>query len=98
MEELKMNDFTLAPLEIMSDINDYVRNNLPNYKLMFAVRKSEQKDDEHLFMTVCRSKSDGTYAVWTCYNSITMSMNHGHYCIMTLEKVYEILNNYRWEN
>lgn len=93
-----MNDFTLAPIDVMNDVNDYVIHNLPNYTLMFAVNKSNTKDDEHLFMAVCRSKSDGTYAVWTCYNASTMSMNHGHYCITDLKMVYEILKEYRWEN
>lgn len=89
-----MRTFELASVDVMTEIYDYVLKNLPNYNLMFAVKKSDYKEDYYLYMVVCKSKSDGTYTVWTCYNTLTKSMNYGHYSIARLDGVYSVLDEY----
>ena len=65
-------------LEVLEQVNLYFRENLPRYTVLKVRKKSYHPDDSHLYM-VSAKKDDGTYAVWTSWNSRTRSLNHGHY-------------------
>lgn len=65
-------------LEVLEEVDLYFRENLPQYTVLKIKKKSYHPDDSHLYM-VAAEKQDGTYAVWTCWNSSTRSLNHGHY-------------------
>lgn len=84
----------LAPPNIVSEVNDYFCENLPYFDLIFIIRKSLNIYDKHLYMVVARSKSNNKYTVWTCYNSETKSLNHGHYDLNSYDGVYNIINEF----
>ncbi len=67
--------------QIKSDVFEYLKKHLPEYRLVQIIRKSVFLDDSHLYMVIA-DKNNGqpnSYALWTCYNSSTQSLNHGHY-------------------
>lgn len=77
--------------EVMEHIKIYFSKNLHYYEVLKVRRKSCHPDDSHLYM-VSAVKKDGTYAVWTCWNEATGSLNHGHYGLLSeqdCEKVFE---------
>ena len=37
-------------------------------------------------------KDDGTYAVWTCWNQKTESLNHGHYGLQSEEECEKVMD------
>lgn len=78
-------------LEAMEHIKIYFYKNLQEYTVLKVRKKSCHPDDSHLYM-VSAVKKDGTYAVWTCWNEITRSLNYGHYGLRdedACEKVFE---------
>lgn len=75
--------------EVRKHAEAYFREHLPQYTLLEIRRKSNHPDDSYLFM-VSAGKSDGAYAVWTCWNESIQSLNHGHYGLKTLEDCEEV--------
>lgn len=65
-------------LEVLDQVDLYFKENLPQYTALQVRKKSYHTDDPHLYM-VSAKKDDGTYAVWTCWNNSTRSLNHGYY-------------------
>ena len=65
-------------LEVLEQVNLYFKENLPQYTVLQVKKKSFHPADSHLYM-VSAKKKDGTYAVWTCWNDSTRSLNYGHY-------------------
>lgn len=53
--------------EVAINIENYFKEHLPDYEVVEARKKSEDRDDSHLYMAVAK-KSDGTFAVWSCWN------------------------------
>lgn len=74
-------------------IEKYLVENLPYYTLVKVERKSNHPNDHYLYMVVAQHNND-TYAVWTCFNSETNSMNYGHYGLETIEECEQILNDF----
>ena len=77
--------------EVREHIELYFKENLPQYTVLEIRKKSSHPDDAHLFM-VSAKKSGGTYALWTSWNELTKSLNHGHYnltSISSCEKIFE---------
>lgn len=65
--------------------------NLPQYTVLEIRSKSSHPDDTHLFM-VSAKKDDGTYSLWTGWNELSQSLNHGHYDLKSAaecEKLFE---------
>lgn len=84
--------FTIAPAIVFQEIVMELANiKFNNYKLMFVVNKSNHPDDGHLFMVVALDDATGTYTVWSAWNAIAKSLNHGHYCLKNLNEVYKVL-------
>lgn len=64
--------------EVREHIELYFKENLPQYTVLEIRKKSSHPDDAHLFM-VSAKKDDGTYSLWTSWNKLRQSLNHGHY-------------------
>ena len=71
-------------LEVMEQVTLYLKEHLPGYTVLEIRKKSYHPDDSHLYM-VSAKKDDGTYAVWTCWNQKTETLNHGHNGLQTEE-------------
>jgi len=59
---------------------------------LFRVRCFSQ-DDAHIFM-VSAEKSNGTYAVWTGWNELSLSLNHGHYDLQSASECENIFEEF----
>ena len=80
-------------LEIREQIMLYFKEHLPKYTLLNIRKKSYHPDDSHLYMISAR-KDDGTYAVWTCWNQKTESLNHGHYGLQSEEACKKVMDEF----
>lgn len=78
-------------LEVMEQVALYFKEHLPKYTLLNIRKKSYHPDDSHLYMISAR-KDDGTYAVWTCWNQKTESLNHGHYGLQSKEECEKVMD------
>lgn len=88
------NDMTRDELQkIVENIKGYFREHLPNYDVVEVRRKSYHQDDAHLFM-VAAEKKDGTFAVWTSWNALLQTLNHGHYDLPSLEACETIMDEF----
>lgn len=83
-------------LEILQQVSLYFRENLPKYDVLKVRRKSYHPDDAHLYMVSAR-KADGTYAVWTCWNQKTESLNYGHYGLQSEEDCEKIMDEFYYD-
>lgn len=64
--------------EVYEQVKKYFEEHLPDYELL-EVRKKSNHPDDHLWMVSAFHSKDDTYAFFSCYNSETDSLNHGHY-------------------
>ena len=88
---MKRLDKYNVPIDVREFVKEYIKENLAAYELVQIIRKSTHPDDDYLYM-VSAKHTNGTYAVWTCVNMSTKSMNHGHYgldSIEACEKIFE---------
>lgn len=83
-------------LEILQQVNVYFEENLPKYTVLKVRKKSYHPDDSHLYM-VSAKKDDGTYAVWTCWNNSTKSLNYGHYGLLSEEDCEKIMDEFYYD-
>lgn len=79
--------------EVEVNVKEYFRENLPRYKVLEIRRKSYHPDDSHLYM-VAAKKDDGTYTVWTSWNELLHTLNHGHYDLPDLEICDRIMDEF----
>ena len=82
--------------EIREHIELYFQNQLPQYTVLEIRRKSSHPDDTHLWM-VSAQKSDDTYAVWTGWNELNQSLNHGHYNLQSIEECEKIFEEFYYK-
>lgn len=80
-------------VEVIEDIKTYFKEHLPKYDVLRVRRKSYHPDDSYLYM-VSAKKDDGTYAVWTCWNESTKSLNHGHYDLTSEEDCKRLMDEF----
>lgn len=66
-------------IKVYEQVKEYFREHLPDYQVIDVKRKSHHPDDSHMWMVSAYHPKDDTYAFWSCYNSETDSLNHGHY-------------------
>lgn len=76
--------------ETIKHIEGYLEKNLPAYTLLEVQRKSAYPEDAYLYMAAAE-KNDGTYAVWTCWNESTGSLNYGHYGLKSFDACREVM-------
>lgn len=77
-------------MEVTQNIYKYFRESLPQYTAIEIRKKSYHPDDSCLYM-VSTKKTDGTYAVWTCWDEHTRSLNHGHYGLPDMESCARVM-------
>lgn len=82
--------------EVKEHIELYFKENLPKYTVLEIRRKSSHPDDSHLFM-VSAKKDDGTYALWTGWNELSRSLNHGHYNLQSTEECEKIFEEFYYK-
>ena len=81
------------PKEVEENIREYFKENLPRYQVMEIRKKSYHPDDDFLYM-IASKKDDGTYTVWTSWNELLHTLNHGHYDIEDLETCHKIMDEF----
>ena len=79
--------------EVFENVKSYFKEHLPKYDVLRVRRKSYHPDDSYLYM-VSAKKDDGTYAVWTCWNESTKSLNHGHYNLTSEEDCKKLMDEF----
>ena len=65
---------------VTNEVKEYFENNLSNYTPL----EMRETDIPYIFRVLAKKKHNsfpqlGDYAVWTCWNVTTKSLNHGHY-------------------
>lgn len=80
-------------MKIQRHIETYFQQHLEKYAVLKIRKKSYHPDDSHLYM-VSAGKSDGTYAVWTCWNESTQSLSYGHYGLQDEQDCEKIFKEY----
>lgn len=81
------------PQEVVANIKKYFVIHLSSYEIVKVRKKSYHADDTHLYM-VSAVKRDGTFAVWTSWNNLTKTLNHGHYDLPNLEMCDKIMDEF----
>ena len=79
--------------EVEVNVKEYFKENLPRYEVLEIRRKSYHPDDSYLYMVVAK-KDDGTYTVWTSWNELLHTLNHGHYDLPDLETCDRIMDEF----
>ena len=83
-------------VEVMEDVKAYFNEPLPKYTVLNVRRKSYHPDDSYLYM-VSAKKNDDTYAVWTCWNEETKSLNYGHYNLASEEDCRKLMDEFYYD-
>lgn len=67
-----------APLKVYKNVRSYFAagHGVENYDLV-SVR--QELTEYYIYRVMAQHKVTGEYAVWTCWNETTQSMNFGHY-------------------
>jgi len=93
-EFIKVDNFLVDEKErYISDIHkEYFNEAFPGTSICHVYRKSNHPDDYYLY-TVTAKSSDGTYCCWSSWNSLTESLNHGHYGLKTEQNCIDILQD-----
>lgn len=76
-----------ATSKIYKNVRSYFERELKNYEVI-SVRQKLTED--YLYRVMAQNKVTGKYAVWTCWNESTQSLNFGHYDL-TKETAIDIL-------
>ena len=79
--------------QVCIHVKNYFRKHLPSYAVLEVRKKSTHPKDNYLFM-VSAAKEDGTFAVWTCWNETSQSLNYGHYDLQTLEECEQVFKEF----
>lgn len=81
-------------LKILRYVEIYFKNHLPHYAVLTVSRKNHHPDDGHLYIVSAKNEKDNTFAVWSCWNEKTRSLNHGHYGINSLKACGNLVKEY----
>ena len=82
------------PEDAIADIKVYFAEHLPQYDPVDIRKKSFHPDDAHLYMVAARKKDGKAYAVWTGWNELLKTLNHGHYDLPDLNACGEIMDDF----
>ena len=72
----------------------YFKEHLPHYAVLTVSRKNLHPDDDYLYVVSAKNEKDNTYAVWSCWNEKTQSLNHGNYGIKSLEACEKLVKEF----
>lgn len=94
MDFVKSRQPNLRPItdDVIANIHKYFQEELQSYKVISVFRKSNHVDDDYLYMVIARMVNN-QYACWSSWNQSREVLNHGHYCIDTMENCEAILEN-----
>lgn len=78
-----------ATSKVYKNVRSYfsARHGVENYNLV-SVR--QKLTETYIYRVMAQHKTTGKYAVWTCWNENTQSLNFGHYNL-NLEDAMDIL-------
>lgn len=82
--------------KVREHIELYFKENLPKYTVLEVRNKSSPPDAAHLFM-VSAKKDDGTYSLWTGWNELSRSLNHGHYDLKSAEECEKLFEEFYYK-
>lgn len=71
-----------ATSKVYKNVRSYFERELKNYEVILV--------RQNLYRVIAQNKITGKYAVWTCWNESTQSLNFGHYDL-TKETAIDIL-------
>lgn len=78
---------------VTDNVKQYMKVHLPKYTVLEVRKRSDHLEDAYLYM-VSAKKDDGRYAVWTCWNETTKSLNFGHYGLKSEEACDKIFHEF----
>lgn len=76
-----------ATQKVYKNVRSYFERKLKNYEVI-SVR--QKLTENYIYRVMAQHKTTGKYAVWTCWNESTQSLNFGHYDL-TKETAIDIL-------
>lgn len=76
-----------ATPKVYKNVRSYFERELKNYEVILVRQKITE---DYLYRVMAQHKITGEYAVWTCWNETTQSLNFGHYDL-TKETAIDIL-------
>ena len=79
--------------QVRMNVEEYFKKHLPGYTVLEIRKKSVFPEDNYLFM-VSAIKEDGSFAVWTCWNETSQSLNYGHYNLHSIEDCKKIFEEF----
>ena len=80
------------PEQVIHSLNMYFEKYLPGYELCHVYRKSNYQEDNYLYCLTARN-ADGKYVCWSSWNSLTESLNQGHYNLSSeMEGIHILLD------
>ena len=80
--------------QVRKNVEEYFKKNLPQYVVLEIKKKSVFSEDSYLFMVSAANENDGCFAVWTCWNETSQSLNYGHYDLQTLEECEQVFKEF----
>ena len=86
-----------ATSKVYKNVRSYFKRELKNYKVILIRQKLTE---DYIYRVMAQHKTTGKYAVWTCWNETTQSLNFGHHDL-TMETAIDILfckESGRYEN
>ena len=85
-------NMTCIPDQVVNSLKEYFNETFPGTSICHVYRKSNHPDYYYLY-TVTAKSSDGTYCCWSSWNSITKSLNQGHYGMKIEQNCIDILQD-----
>lgn len=79
--------------QVRKNVEEYFKKHLSGYTVLEIRKKSVYPEDNYLFM-VSAINEDGSFAVWTCWNETSQSLNYGHYNLQTLEECEQLFEEF----
>ena len=80
--------------KVLRHVEVYFKKHLPNYAVLTVSRKNLHPDDNCLYIVSAKNEKNNTFAVWSCWNERSQSLNHGHYGIKSLKACEELVKEY----
>lgn len=80
-----------VPDQVRKNVDKYFAegNGLTNYE---PIAVGQTKGNQYTYMVLARQIRGGEWAVWTCWNETTQSLNHGHAGMTEAEAMRLFLN------
>ena len=77
--------------EVLYNVFDYFKSELPGIDVYSVCRTSNHPDDKYLYAVVGRDKRDGEFMCWTSWNDKRASLSYGHYGLKSFAECFHII-------